>query len=612
MGNANLSGGLYAARPATPTVGMIYAATDRLLLSVCITAGSWLELVGGPRTGTLAARGSAATYIGSLYRVTSGDGSGDLYASDGTDWALVSVSRRLPRDAAVLHRWTLDEGTGVSFADTGTANDTLTLAGSGVVVDGAGTVGCGLRFTGTSALASTSASPATPNPGAFSVALTLRMDIQTGDQYPMVKLVTPGAWTPLEAAFAVKLEWGTLFIGHNVGGWQAHACTRVQLATGALYRVLAVFDGSVWRVYLNGVLIDTWAAVGTVNWGTGEWVLGGIPTVSVPFHGLVDEVDVHDAVLSPAQAVEDYLRAFNLWSVGGDSGGGGGGGGSGNTHGSGALPLPASPVAGDTYAVISGAGRGRRYVCEVAGAWRLDAPAGTCALAIPDGTGDVLCIVPDSETHGSTTFTDLSSGAHTITATGAYHSTLRRALGASCMKLAATAIDGSAGYASAPQNDVFAFDTGDFSVQVVATVLTAPGTAQRLIAQGRVEDGVGRWCFGFAADGRLNFAYHNGSTVIDIYSASALVALCLGRPVLIEASRASGTLRLFVDGVVVATATVTTAIGVPVSGAPSAADAIILGARSPASPTEYLIGGEIHVARMTATALHTSAYDPTA
>lgn len=77
MGNANLSGGLYADRPATPTVGMIYAASDRLLVSVCIEAGAWLELPGEVRgEGTLAAR-PATPNRGDAFAVTSGPSVGN-------------------------------------------------------------------------------------------------------------------------------------------------------------------------------------------------------------------------------------------------------------------------------------------------------------------------------------------------------------------------------------------------------------------------------------------------------------------------------------------------------------------------------------------------------
>jgi len=48
------------------------------------------------------------------------------------------------------------------------------------------------------------------------------------------------------------------------------------------------------------------------------------------------------------------------------------GGGSSGTHTSGTLAArPASPAAGDTYAVTSGAGTGDVYGCDLAGAWRL-------------------------------------------------------------------------------------------------------------------------------------------------------------------------------------------------------------------------------------------------
>lgn len=266
-------------------------------------------------SGTLAARPVSPT-AGDTWAVTSGEGEGDGYTCyvAGT-WQPTTIARRMPLDASVVHRWPLDEGTGTSFADDGTGGNDLTLTGSGVVVDGAGVIGCGLRFTGTSALAATASSPATPDPAAFSIALTFRHDAQNGDQYPMVKLVDPGAWTPNEAAFAVKFEYGTLFIGHNVGGWRVHAILGVSITIGVLYRLLAVFNGAVWRVYLNGILVDEWAAAGAVTWGTGEWVFGGIPTVSVPFHGLVDEPAVFDAVLTPAQVAEDYLRTHNLYSL---------------------------------------------------------------------------------------------------------------------------------------------------------------------------------------------------------------------------------------------------------------------------------------------------------
>lgn len=46
MGNANLTGGLFATRPAVPAVGEMYFASDRGSdgsLSYCIVAGVWVE-----------------------------------------------------------------------------------------------------------------------------------------------------------------------------------------------------------------------------------------------------------------------------------------------------------------------------------------------------------------------------------------------------------------------------------------------------------------------------------------------------------------------------------------------------------------------------------------
>jgi len=80
MGNANLTGGLYAARPAVPSVGAIYASTDRQLLSVCLTAGVWLDMPGAVHGSGLYADIPASPHPGDTYAVTSGDQTGTRFS----------------------------------------------------------------------------------------------------------------------------------------------------------------------------------------------------------------------------------------------------------------------------------------------------------------------------------------------------------------------------------------------------------------------------------------------------------------------------------------------------------------------------------------------------
>ena len=80
------------------------------------------------RTGTYAAIGSAATYSGGVYEVTSGAGTGDVYVSDGTAWKLIHSSREYADDAPPL-LWRLDE-TSSTYASSGSEAIALTVTGA--------------------------------------------------------------------------------------------------------------------------------------------------------------------------------------------------------------------------------------------------------------------------------------------------------------------------------------------------------------------------------------------------------------------------------------------------------------------------------------------------
>lgn len=269
-----------------------------------------------PRSGTLAARGSASTYAGTLYRVASGTGMGDLYASDGTAWALVSAARRMPLDASVVHRWPFDEGTGTTFADAGTGGNALTLTGS-VDVASRGIVGGAIRFAGGATdRAVTASSPATPAAGAFSVAFAVRFSALPSPQYLITKL-TGATWTAPYAAIAIYATGGTLGVGTNCGGtWDGgHSVAGFTAVVGVWYRIVVTLDGTTARVYVNDLLVDSWACAGDVTWGTGVWEVGGLTEAGAyGAASMIDEINVINSVWTAQQVSEDCARTHNLWT----------------------------------------------------------------------------------------------------------------------------------------------------------------------------------------------------------------------------------------------------------------------------------------------------------
>src|SRR5437879_1542230 len=95
---------------------------------------------------------------------------------------------------------------------------------------------------------------------------------------------------------------------------------RVRTASGALLPVdgptlalntwshlVGTFDGSVLRLYVNGVLAATSAAAGPLSSGSGPSFIGRLGQNLYPFQGSIDEVAVFSGALSPDRVRAHYL-----------------------------------------------------------------------------------------------------------------------------------------------------------------------------------------------------------------------------------------------------------------------------------------------------------------
>lgn len=165
----------------------------------------------------------------------------------------------------------------------------------------------------------------------------------------------------------------------------------------------------------------------------------------------------------------------------------------------------------------------------------------------PPATGVTVLLVHCDGTNGSTTFTDRSSSTHTL------NSISSAAVTTSQAKFGTGAVDISASTNKAIQvtgslSD-FDFQSGQFTIELWAYASTTPSGIASLFSQFNNSSG-GGWFFG-SVFGQYSFWYYNGAgTQVQYTTGVAMPATgawhhyCADRD-------AGGTLRLYVDGVVI-------------------------------------------------------------
>ena len=148
--------------------------------------------------------------------------------------------------------------------------------------------------------------------------------------------------------------------------------------------------------------------------------------------------------------------------------------------------------------------------------------------------GSVSLLLHGNGTNGSTTITDSSRFANTVTAVGnAQISTTQSKFGG-----ASIAFDGTGDYVQLLNSDLLAFGTGDYTIE-----MWIYGT----------DNATGRRVIEFSGNGEGNFAvagttiqYYNGTT--NVSSGSSVIVGNSWQHIAL--SRAAGTTRVYVDGIV--------------------------------------------------------------
>ena len=78
------------------------------------------------------------------------------------------------------------------------------------------------------------------------------------------------------------------------------------LQSGRWYHVAATYDGSMWRLYLNGLQDGLRSESGTLLSGSNPFYIGAQGIGSFPFSGSVDDVHIYRRALSPQEIAAIY------------------------------------------------------------------------------------------------------------------------------------------------------------------------------------------------------------------------------------------------------------------------------------------------------------------
>ena len=167
--------------------------------------------------------------------------------------------------------------------------------------------------------------------------------------------------------------------------------------------------------------------------------------------------------------------------------------------------------------------------------------AKTSVAATDTNIREVSLLLHGNGTNGSTTITDNSPSPKTVTAVGnAQISTAQNKFGG-----ASIAFDGTGDYLTLPSGTAFQFGTGDFTVETWARLSATGAEHNTIITTGDPEVSTG-FSFQRLVTGVLNFR-SNGNA----YNYNSSINVPTNTWTHLAASRGGGTVRLFIDGVVV-------------------------------------------------------------
>lgn len=223
-------------------------------------------------------------------------------------------------DSSILARWKLNEQTGSTIYDSGSDGYNLTTVNSPTLGRTA-RLCSSVQFAATKAIEG--ANTLNPNPTGFSVSAWFRPMGATGTTQYIVMKGYDSSWGSTHyTSFSIYISSESHGIRAAVDLGSGEVLTdlisllSLTYTGGSLwYHVGVTFDGSNLRLYLDGELVTTKAASGSVDWGTSQkWVIGNNHIRGASdryFNGRVEDVVIYNEVKNERFFRDVYMGAFS-------------------------------------------------------------------------------------------------------------------------------------------------------------------------------------------------------------------------------------------------------------------------------------------------------------
>lgn len=255
--------------------------------------------------------------VGELYYATDRDA---LYGYVESAWKVLAYEPNVPKDSDDLAVWALDDTSGTTVTNTGSASSSNLTASGNVTLGGAGPWGRSGRFYGGIAKGAASVQPAYPLTVSCWVHLYGYPD-GTPTSYTRLVCRPVNGYSNPYMSFTLTIDNNGLIaaeVNSASSGTGAAFSVAEPVTLGEWHHVGASYDGTTLRLYLDGTEVGSLSRSVTMGYTSGTndvWCLGGNPAASEEnVKGRMKDVRIAQVARDAAWFRQVYQRGRGTWN----------------------------------------------------------------------------------------------------------------------------------------------------------------------------------------------------------------------------------------------------------------------------------------------------------